>query len=80
VCTFIEEALDAAAATGKGKPTEIRLGRRQLEAFRECHSAHISCHASPGPRESYDDIQITEVNESSHRSIVFNDGQELLLD
>ena len=80
MCQLIEEAL-AAATQGGMTPTEIRLGRRQMEEFHRWAARYMSRGApTQGLSDSYDDIPVVEVNRESHRSVVGADGHALVLE
>jgi len=80
MCQLIEEVLTAAMQANV-TPARIRLGRRQMQQFREWAVRFVSRGApTPGPSEEYAGIPLDEVNEETHRSVIDADGQELILD
>jgi hypothetical protein len=79
MCQLIEEALTAAHKGGV-EPTEIRLGRRQMSAYRAWATRFVPGPPTAGPSEAYDDIPVVAVDKESHRGIVGADGEELILE
>jgi hypothetical protein len=53
----IERAL-ALYSDGRERPTQLRLGQRQLQAFDSKYGPFASGAASPGPSRTYDGIPI----------------------
>jgi hypothetical protein len=80
VCELIEQALVQAEQAGL-TPTEIHLGRRQMEEFLAwCASKPVGKTTGPGPTHSYNGIPIVEVHKETHRSVVAAEGRVLRID
>jgi hypothetical protein len=81
MCETLEEAILSGQQAGLEPIAEIRLGRRQLEAFAEwCQSKGIACATSPGNRHEYNGISIVEVDKDSHRSVKGSRERLLILE
>ena len=80
MCHGIEEALTRAKQIGGKKAVEVRLGRRQFADFSGCLTLFQGPHPTPGVTHAYHNMPVREVDRESRRSVLFSDGDELILE